>query len=101
MRIGDDYIIAHDQTPSNDQGWSVILNGKYDNLVLKYTHIELDGNKMTFGHEILFNPEDYEVTSEEFIDHIADVLKDIIESHHEKKAMVYYSKKTGERIDYE
>ena len=54
---------------------------------------------MSFRFEPVYVPEGIELGGEGFLDHLSEVLGTIIKEHHEKEAMVYYSKETGERVD--
>ena len=104
MKEGEDYLLTEDPQSGNADDWAVILkHPDYDKVVGKYTDIQIldQGTKLSFRFHPLFVPEEAkDVTTVEFYDHVAEVLSEIIKAHHEKNAMKYYSKETGEYIEF-
>ena len=100
MKEGEDYLIA--PTPGDEQDWCVILRGQYDKVVGRYTDIEIteQGTKLSFVFVPLYQPDTIELETEEFQNHTGEVLSQIIRDHHDKESMVYYSKETGERVEF-
>ena len=55
---------------------------------------------MDFVFEPQYVPEGVNIECTEFDFHVGEVLASIIRDQHEKKSMVYYSKETGEKVEY-
>ena len=104
MKEGKDYIITSDPYSCNQDDWAVILKYPFDKVVGRYRNISITekGTKVSFDFERLYCPETAEVkgNEEKFNTFLGDVLIDIVKNHHDKKANIYYSMKTGEKIEY-
>lgn len=101
MIEGEDYMIANDPQSSNQDDWVVILKGEWDRVVGRYENIEITekGTRLNFRFEPVYVPEGTSIEGQGFLDYISEVLGSIIRDHHEKNAMMYYSKETGDRVD--
>ena len=103
MKEGEDYFITEDPKSTDGADWAVIFkHPDYDQVVGRYSNIEIleQGTKLSFKFQPLHvPPESKDVTTMEFHDYIADVLGTIIKEHHEKRAMSYFSKETGEMLE--
>ena len=101
MKVGEEFLIANDPQSSNQDDWVVILKDPWDRVVGRYKDIEITekGTRLSFRFEPVYVPEGVDIEGEGFLDHISEVLGTVIKEHHEKEAMVYYSKETGERVD--
>lgn len=104
MKEGKDYIITSDPKSSNQDDWVVILKAPFDRLVGRYRNISITekGTKVSFDFDHLYCPEttDVEGNEEELKSHLSDILVNILKEHHDKGANIYYSMKTGERIEF-
>lgn len=104
MREGKEYIITSDPHSSNQDDWVVILHQQFDKAVVRYKDIRITekGTKVSFSYDKLYCPETAEVTGneEKFEEHLSDILVNILREHHDKQANIYYSMKTGERVEY-
>ena len=101
MIEGEDYLIA--PTPGDEKDWCVILKGQYDRVVGRFTDIEIteQSTKLSFVFVPLHQPLEVEsLETPEFQNHVGEVLATIIRDHHDKESMVYYSKETGERVEF-
>ena len=101
MKEGEDYLIA--PNPNDEHDWCVILKGDYDRVVGSFTNIEIteQGTKLSFMFMPLHQPVSIEtLDTQEFQDHTGEVLSQIIRDHHDKESMIYYSKETGERVEF-
>ena len=88
MKIGEDYVLAVE----SENDWSVILeHDPWNNVVIKYHNVRIleKGTKLSFQHQVMFNPYDADVESVEFEDHIAEVLDSVIRHFHEQGGMKY------------
>ena len=101
MKVGEEFLIANDPESSNQDDWVVILKDPWNRVVGRYHEIEITekGTKLSFRFEPTYVPEGIDIEEPGFLDHISEVLGTIIKEHHEKDAMMYYSKETGERVD--
>ena len=98
MKLGEDYVLAVE----NENDWSVILNNDpWEDVVLKFHNVQIldKGTKLSFQHEIMFNPYDADVTTLEFEDHIAEILNSVILYFDSHGGIVYKGKETGDSID--
>ena len=98
MKLGEDYVLAVE----GENDWSVILeHDPWENVVVKYHNIQIldKGTKLSFQHELMFNPNEVDTDCLEYEDHIAEVLDSVIRHFHEQGGMQYFSKETGEEID--
>lgn len=102
MIVGEDFTIANDPQSSNQDDWVVILKDPWERVVGRYHDVEITekGTRLSFRFEPVYVPEGIDLDGGDFLDHISEVLGTIIKEHHEKEAMIYYSKETGERVDY-
>ena len=98
---GKDYYLTVDPKSSNPDDWSVILTGSWDRVVGRYKDITIKGEALSFSFEAQYVPEGVDLETKEFETYLGFVLNSILETHHEKKAMVYVSKETGETVPYE
>jgi len=88
MKLGEDYVLAVE----DENDWSVILNNDpWHNVVLRYHNVKIleKGTKLSFQHEVMFNPEEVETESEQYEDYIAGVLDSVIRHLHEQGGMKY------------
>ena len=101
MKEGTDYHITYDPKADDENQWSVIMGGPWDRVVGRYRDIEITdkGTKLNFAFEPQYVPEGTDIQCTEFDFYASEVLNDIIKNHHEKKAMVYFNKDTGEQVD--
>ena len=101
MKVGEEFLIANDPQSSNQDDWVVILKDPWDRVVGRYKDIEITegGTRLSYRFEPVYVPAGVDIEGEGFLDHISEVLGTVIKEHHEKEAMVYYSKETGERVD--
>jgi hypothetical protein len=101
MKVGEEFMIANDPQSSNQDDWVVILKDPWDKVVGRYHDIEITekGTRLSYRFEPVYVPEGTDIEGPGFLDHISEVLGTIIKEHHEKDAMMYYSKETGERVD--
>ena len=104
MQEGKEYIITSDPYSCNQDDWVVILHHPFNKAVIRYKDIRITekGTKVSFGYEKLYCPETANVkgNEEEFEQHLSDILVNILKEHHDKNANIYYSMKTGERVEY-
>ena len=102
MTDGEHYSIVVDPQGTGQDDWSVILIGQWDRVVGRFRDVEIThgGTKMNFKFEPQYVPEGTDIQCTEFDFHIGEVLGSIIRDQHEKKSMVYYSKETGDKVDY-
>ena len=100
MQEGINYHITIDPKAQTQDDWSVILAGPWDRVVGRYKNIEIKDGKCRYEWETQYLPEGVDVECTEFDFYISDVLMDIIKEHHDKGAMIYVSKETGEVVDY-
>ena len=101
MKEGEDYLIA--PNPKDEHDWCVIFKGQYDRVVGSFTNIEIteQSTKLSFMFVPLHQPLDVEsLDTPEFQNHTGEVLSQIIRDHHDKESMIYYSKETGERVEF-
>ena len=102
MTEGEHYHITLDPKGEGQDAWSVILTGTWDRVVGRYRNVEITngGTKMDFVFEPQYVPEGVNIECTEFDFYVGEVLASIIRDQHENKSMVYYSKETGEKVDY-
>ena len=100
MEEGKDYFITNDPQGQGQDDWSVIYSGSWDKVVGRYKDIELNGDKMSFRWEPQYVPEGIDINTSEFEVVLGTVLNEILKDHHEKGAMIYVNKETGETVDY-
>ena len=105
MKEGTDYVIRTDPQGGGEDDWVVVLSDPFDGVVCRYRKIQITGKgkKLSFQFERLHCPESCVLIGreEELRSTLTDVLVNVLQEHHEKKANVYYNMKTGERVDYE
>ena len=101
MKVGEEFVIANDPQSDNQDDWVVILKDPWDRVVGRYKDVEITekGTRLNFRFEPVHVPEDVDIAAEGFLDHISEVLATVIKEHHEREAVLYYSKDTGERVD--
>ena len=101
MNVGEEFLIANDPQSSDQDDWVVILKDPWDKVVGRFQDVEIteNGTRLNFRFEPVYVPEDVDIEGEGFLNHISEVLGTVIREHHEKEALVYYSKETGERVD--
>ena len=77
------YVFA--QRPDDDYTCIKLTEGKYKDIIYKYGNVGFkpveDDEKMSviFDYNIMKNPDDVDIDEEEFINHIGDILIDLVE----------------------
>tara|TARA_Y100001973_G_scaffold64847_1_gene94874 strand:+ start:215 stop:550 length:336 start_codon:yes stop_codon:yes gene_type:complete len=77
------YVFA--QRPDDDYTCIKLTEGKYKDIIYKYGNVGFkpveDDEKMSviFDYNIMKNPNDVDIDEEEFINHIGDILIDLVE----------------------
>jgi len=77
------YVFA--QRPDDDYTCIKLTEGKYAEIIYKYGNVGFkpveDDEKMSviFDYNIMKNPNDVDIDEEEFINHIGDILIDLVE----------------------
>ena len=103
MRVeeGIDYIVTEDPQSPNKDDWCVIFSGHYDGLVGRYRDVQIlsEGKALNYSFESVYVPPGMEQKSD-FDELIKSVLMDVLVNQHERGGAIYYSKETGNRIDY-
>jgi hypothetical protein len=109
MKEGEDYIITGDPESTDDFSWTLILKkGVYKDFIIRISDIEILENDMRIDYyiETLFIPEDMrlvdvdETVKKEYNDYCNDLVEHIMRDFDNRKINKYFSKKTGERIEY-
>ena len=102
MKEGKDYILVVDPESGSQDNWSVIMGGPWDKVVGRYRDVEIThkGTKMDFKFEPQYVPEGTDIQCTEFDFYASEVLGNIIRDQHKRGSMIYYSKETGQRVEY-
>ena len=104
MKEGTDYIIRSDPK-GGEEDWVVLLSDPFDRLVCRYRNIKIlgKGKTVSFEFEVAYCPKDFDLIGreEELQYTLGEILVVVLQEHHEKRANIYYSMETGERVNYE
>jgi len=108
MEEGKDYLLRAHPTPKREDHWIVILqNAPYNRVCLDFVNVIIGAKEegrtdrdLKYTYTVAFCPDkDLDLQTEEFKEYVADVIRDVVETHHEKNANIYVSTKTGEQVN--
>lgn len=107
MEEGKDYLLRPHPAPRYDDHWVVIMrNEPYKGVCLEFSNIVVGAMEegrtdrdLTFNYFVTHTPKDVPyLETDEFEEYVSGVIRDVVETHHEKNANIYVSTKTGERV---
>jgi len=102
---GVDFILSEDPTSEEDEGkWvAQILQGKYNDWVVRFPRIVLDKGELDFNYEVLFHPpfgDEYELDELDVANYMGELLATVLlELQEGKDGLIYFDQETGEQID--
>jgi hypothetical protein len=106
MEEGKDYLLRPHPAPRYDDHWVVIMrNEPYQGVCIEFSNVVISAMEegrtdrdLTYTVHVNHNPNELDLEAEEFQTYVSDVIRDVVETHHERNANIYVSTKTGERI---
>ena len=109
MKEGVDYLLRRHPEPRFENHNVIILrNEPYDGVVVEYSDVVIGAveegrtdRELTFNYRVVHQPRSAPyLETDEFEEYVNEVVRDVIEDHHDRRANIYVSTETGENVDY-
>jgi hypothetical protein len=96
----NDYIVRPHPQPNKEDDWVVLItSGDYKHVVFNAHRIEIleEGTRIDIEYNILHG---VDRVDDAFDEVVQNIVREVVEDHHNRKTTIYISKKTGEQIEY-